>query len=210
MRPSDPAKVADFAARRFCTQARQAVLPHLDAPRTARDCGRHDAAAPGRGQLGAGAAGVAAAAYRPEYCCSLLSNYLPRQVLLVTTALKDARDWHRNEVLTIAAVPPLQDTQWAGSGVGAVVVLASAAQHDHEAIGAYQGEVALLSRRIVVQGADSDSPPTDVSPASCTHPQRRLGSKSVPCANTYLTGYGGHILADGPEATAKVRVTLYA
>ena len=131
-------------------------------------------------------------------------------MLLVTTALKDARDWHRNEVLTIAAVPPLQDTQWAGSGVGAVVVLASAAQHDHEAIGAYQGEVALLSRRIVVQGADSDSPPTDVSPASCTHPQRRLGSKSVPCANTYLTGYGGHILADGPEATAKVRVTLYA
>ena len=69
-------------------------------------------------------------------------NWEPgQQVLLVTTALKDARDWHRNEVLTIAAVPPLQDTQWAGSGVGAVVVLASVAQYDHEAIGACQGEV---------------------------------------------------------------------
>ena len=74
MRPSDPAKVADSAARRFYTQARQAVLPHLDAPRTARDCGRQDAASPGHGQLGAGAAGVAAAAHRPEYCCLLLSN----------------------------------------------------------------------------------------------------------------------------------------
>jgi hypothetical protein len=132
-------------------------------------------------------------------------NWEPgQQVLLVTTALKDARDWHRNEVLTIAAVPPLQDTEWAGSGVGAVVVLTSAAQHDHEAIGAYQGEVALLSRRIVVQGADGDSPPTDVAPASCTHPQWRLGSNSVPCATTHLTGFGGHILAAGPEATAKV------
>ena len=130
-------------------------------------------------------------------------------MLLVTTALKDARDWHRNEVLVIASVPSVQDTQWAGSGVGAVVVLASAAQHDHEAIGAYQGEVALLSRRIIVQGADGDSEPIDVSPASCTSKLLRLGSYSVPCTNTYLTGYGGHILASGPEATAKVRVTLY-
>ena len=62
-------------------------------------------------------------------------NWKPgQQVLLVTTALKDSRDWHHNEVLTIAAVPLLQDTQWAGSGVGAVVVLASAAQYDHEVV----------------------------------------------------------------------------
>ena len=128
----------------------------------------------------------------------------------MTTAIKDARDWHRNEVLTVASVPSVADTAWAGSGVGAVVELASPAQYAHEANGAYQGEAALLSRRILVRGADADSPPTDDTPTSCTDSQYTLGSNSVPCANTHLTGFGGHIMAEGPDATAKVAgVELY-
>ena len=61
-----------------------------------------------------------------------------QQVLLTTTAIKDARDWHRNEVRTIASVTPITQSAWAGTGVGAVVELTSAAQADHEANSAYQ------------------------------------------------------------------------
>ena len=167
-----------------------------------------------------------------------------QQVLLTTTAIKDARDWHRNEVHTIASVTPIAQSAWAGTGVGAVVELTSAAQADHEANSAYQvnkadpnpnpsskpcqaatrlthptltltlnlgqGEVALLSRRIVVKGADDDSPPTDTSPSRCDLGSSLLGSDSYPCPNTYLTGFGGHIMARGGSATAKVAgVELY-
>ncbi|KOO25907.1 communication mutant protein, partial [Chrysochromulina tobinii] len=119
-------------------------------------------------------------------------NWEPgQQVLLTTTALKDARDYHRNEVLVLSRLlsPP--------AGVGAALQLTSAARYAHGANGAWQGEVALLSRRIVVQGSAADSEPTDTTPIACTTSRWALGSNSVPCANSFLTGFGGHVLVMG-------------
>ena len=78
-------------------------------------------------------------------------------MLLVSTALKDARDWHRNEVLEIAENVPPDASDWAGEYVGAVLRLATPATHAHAANSAYQGEVGLLSRRLRIQGAAADS-----------------------------------------------------
>jgi hypothetical protein len=119
-------------------------------------------------------------------------NWEPgQQVLLTTTALKDARDYHRNEVLVLSSLltPP--------AGVGAALQLTSAAQFAHGANSAWQGEVALLSRRIVVQGSAADSEPTDTTPIACTTSRWALGSNSVPCVNSFLTGFGGHVLVMG-------------
>ena len=126
-------------------------------------------------------------------------------LVLVTTALKDARDWHRNEVIEIDSVVAVQDSEWADvSGVGAVVQLSAAAAYPHEANSAYQGEVGLLSRYVSVEGAEDDSEPTDTSPLACTDSQATLGSYSVPCADSYLTGFGAHVVAVGSEATLNV------
>eukprot|EP00900_Chrysochromulina_parva_P027393 jgi/Chrpa1/9288/Chrysochromulina_OHIO_Genome00014484-RA len=70
--------------------------------------------------------------------------------------------------------------------------LTSAAQFAHGANGAWQGEVALLSRRMEVQGSAADSEPTDTTPIACTTSRWALGSNSVPCVNSFLTGFGGH------------------
>ena len=74
--------------------------------------------------------------------------------------------------------------------------LTSGASYLHEAIDAWQGEVGLLSRMIVIQGAADDSEPSDASPLACTHDYWMLGSQSVPCPNP-LTGFGAHVIAVG-------------
>ena len=51
----------------------------------------------------------------------------------------------------------------------------------------------LLSRMVKVEGSDVDSEPTDTSPAVCVDSQWLLNSNSLPCADSYLTGYGGHV-----------------
>ena len=79
--------------------------------------------------------------------------------MVTTTALKDSRDFDHNDVGVIAEVlspPP--------AGVGAALRLAAPLRYLHEATDAYQAEVALLSRAIVVEGAAADSEPTDTSP----------------------------------------------
>lgn len=124
-----------------------------------------------------------------------------QQVVLVTTALKDARDWHRNEVLTIRHVFAASALP---EGVGAAVALTSAVAFAHEASDAWQGEVGLLSRLITVQGAAADSEPTDIEPVACTHSHWILGSNSVPCETSSLTGYGAHIVAMGEGAIARL------
>jgi hypothetical protein len=114
-----------------------------------------------------------------------------QEIVLVTTAMKDSREWHQNEVLTVSALHPSPP-----SGVGAVVYLTSAVQHTHVAIAGYQAEVGLLTRTIQVQGAPDDSEPTDPDPLNCTITENRYlyGSTSQPCPNTELTGFGGHIM----------------
>jgi len=122
-------------------------------------------------------------------------NWKPGQeVVLVTTAVKDSREWHQNEQLTVESVVPNPMNE-----VGSVVYLTSKVQHVHLANSAYQAEVGLLTRTIKVQGAE-DSIPTDPDPMNCkgTGPAHkgdsRHGDRSRPCANKQLTGYGGHIM----------------
>ena len=121
-----------------------------------------------------------------------------QQIVLTTTALKDARDWHRNEVLTLSG-----QLSPAPHGFGAALQLTSPAQFAHEANDAWQGEVGLLSRRIVVQGAAGDSEPTDVTPLACEDGTWVLTAHSMPCPN-HLTGFGAHIIASGSGATARI------
>ena len=123
-----------------------------------------------------------------------------QRIVLVTSALKDSRDWHRNEQATIAALR----TEGLPAGVGSAVLLTSPAQYVHEANGDYQVEVGLLSRKIVIQGAADDSEPTDVSPSACEDSTTILQSRSVPCANSYLTGFGGHVLITGASAIGRI------
>ena len=66
-----------------------------------------------------------------------------QQLLLTTTALKDARDWHRNEVRTIAQVDVYPRSSLP-AGVGSAIRLSAAVSFAHAAGDAYQGEVGLV------------------------------------------------------------------
>lgn len=124
-----------------------------------------------------------------------------QQVVLVTTAMKDSRDWHHNEVMTVARVLGATELP---AGAIAAVQLTSAAHYEHLAIDAYQGEVGLLTRIITIQGAATDSEPNDIEPVSCEHSRWILGSRTVPCATSSLTGFGAHVLVTGQAAIARV------
>ena len=141
-----------------------------------------------------------------------------QQIVLATTALKDSRDWHRNEVLTIESVGAAAGggsgggVDGGGAAAGAAppgadvpIKLTTAARYRHEANAAYQGEVGLLSRNVLVEGASSDSEPVDTLPRSCPSGIRVLGSYMPgPCEYTYLTGFGGHVFVDGGSSTARI------
>ena len=139
-------------------------------------------------------------------------NWEPGQaIILTTTALKDARDYTETEELTVAEVFTL------ASGMGAIRTR-EALRYAHYAGAEYQAEVALLSRRLVVQGDAADSPPTDAAPAACA-PAAATASASIgatyspyfttlPCPNASLTGYGGHIMVKGPGARGRVSGAL--
>ena len=93
-------------------------------------------------------------------------------VVITGTTLKDARDFHQNELRQIQLV----------AGDGRSVTLSAALSHVHIAGAAYQAEVALLSRRMTVQGSESDSPPTDQTHSGsvgCTKDKKTLGDRSV-------------------------------
>lgn len=129
-------------------------------------------------------------------------NWQPGQKIVITTTdLKDARDFHKNEELTISAVY----TTSLGSTVGAIRVTTPLA-YTHYGGPEYQAEVALLSRNILVQGNEATSEPTDTSPIACTD---SYGS-SYPCENKFTNGFGGHIMVTGTLASAYVAgVELY-
>lgn len=123
-----------------------------------------------------------------------------QQVLLTTTALKDSRDWHQNEVVTVER---RLSTAELPAGVGGAILLSAPALYEHAATDAYQAEVALLSRYIVIQGAASDSEPSDDLPVACDHSHWVLDSNSVPCPHTHLTGYGATVQISGPTAIGR-------
>jgi hypothetical protein len=142
-------------------------------------------------------------------------NWMPGQdIVLVTTAMKDSREWHQNEVLTVSAVgsnPP--------AGVGCIVFVTSPVAYRHVAIAAYQAEVGLLSRMITIQGSASDSEPTDPDLLTCTYMQYPslvdneqrwiYGSTSRPCPNKELTGFGGHVIVTSGGTGRVEGVQLY-
>jgi len=111
-----------------------------------------------------------------------------QELVLVTTAVKDSRDWHQNEKLTVAAVSTGTE-----EGLPTVVYLTSPVQEVHVANSGYQAEVGLLSRMITVEGAFNDSEPTDPDSGDCTG-EWIFGDNGRPCEDRELTGYGGHIM----------------
>jgi hypothetical protein len=116
-------------------------------------------------------------------------NWVPGQtIVLVTTALKDSREWHKNELAVVKQVILKPKP-----GVGAAVVLEKPVMYQHLAFRGYQGEVGLISRSIKIQG-NAASEPTDPDPLNCLGRQSYNGDKAVPCPNTELTGFGGHII----------------
>jgi len=115
------------------------------------------------------------------------------EIIITTSRIKDTRDYNFNEKATIAA-----------NGVNCVTVdgerygqiqLTSPLEHYHHA-GAreYQCEVGLLTRNILVQGNDK-SDPTDDQPLACD--ASRSGWSTMPCPDTFLTGFGGHTIVVG-------------
>jgi len=111
-----------------------------------------------------------------------------QQIVLVTTSMKDSREWHRNEISIIESV-----VENPVPGVGAAVILRDPVSYQHLANSGYQGEVGLLSRQIIVQGNEA-SEPTDPDPRNCITKRSIFGDNRQPCANTELTGFGGHIM----------------
>lgn len=125
-------------------------------------------------------------------------------LLVTTTAVKDSRDYSESEEVVCDAVYTLPN------GMGAIH-LAQPLRHGHYAGREYQAEVAFLSRRLVVQGALADSPPTDAFPVLCPLPPDTgpwFTGPGLPCGNTSLTGYGGHVMVSGASATGRVAGVL--
>jgi hypothetical protein len=125
-------------------------------------------------------------------------NWEPGQeIVLITTAMRDSRDWHENEVFTITSV---QTSSLPDAKVKAIVTLNHAVQHDHIARPEYQAEVGLLTRMITIQGSADDSEPTDTSTDTCNvvkdngDTTSAFGYDQVVCPDEYLTGYGGHVM----------------
>jgi G8 domain len=122
-------------------------------------------------------------------------NWTPGQkIVLVTSSMKDARDYNQNEILTIQAV----HNNNLPSGVGSIVYVLESVQHNHVATRGYQVEVGLLSRTITIQG-DPQSEPTDLDPGTCQDEETSKSNTvyfntSSPCMNMERTGYGGHIM----------------
>ena len=125
-----------------------------------------------------------------------------QEIVLVTTAMKDSREWHQNEMLTIEYIFPSSPT-------GTAIQVSSPVQFRHIASGNYQAEVGLLSRTIKIQGAEADSEPTDPDPLNCSDDTWRYGDYTRPCANRELTGYGVHVMVHDTGVGFVEGVELY-
>ena len=119
-----------------------------------------------------------------------------QQVVLVSTAMRDDRAWHQNEVRTITAI--VSDP----GGVGSIITFDEPCWNTHIANLYYQGEVGLLSRTIVIQGSADSQDADDVDDGTYEDSKRRYTVhqvRSAPDPNKNLRGFGGHIMiwADG-------------
>ena len=133
-------------------------------------------------------------------------NWEPGQkIVLVTTAMKDSREWHQNEVLTVRGVVANPAT-----GVGAAVYVNETIKYTHVANSGYQAEVGLLTRTIKIQGSATDSEPKDLDPLNCKFTDRWVyNDQARPCPNTELTGFGGHVMVHSNGTGYVEGVQLY-
>lgn len=116
-----------------------------------------------------------------------LVKWQPGQTIVITTTeLKDARDWHRNEERIIAEVK----LTTLGANVCAVRVT-EPLSYLHYGGREYQAEVALLSHNIVIQGEAINSPATDNQNVSCV--VKTDSESTFPCEQSFLTGFGALI-----------------
>jgi len=111
-------------------------------------------------------------------------------IVITTTELKDSRDFNRNEKAVISSVQKVTSV----SARTCAVTVTTPLLYKHYGGFEYQAEVALLSRNILVQGDPFNSEPTDTSKIACN---RNNGRSTYPCDNTYLTGWGVHIMVMG-------------
>ena len=114
-------------------------------------------------------------------------------IVVTTTHLVDWRRHNQNEKVEITAVAcemiDYLDDGESRHGFGRVTI-ASPLKHTHYAErGTYQAEVGLLSRNVVVQGAATDSPPTDPQPDDVVCSSKLFSE--VPCNDYFRTGYAG-------------------
>ena len=120
-----------------------------------------------------------------------------QEIVLTTTALRDSRDWHQNEVFTIQNV---QHHNLHYNAVKTIVTLTSPVEYNHIARLEYQAEVGLLTRTIKIQGSEYDSEPTDLPTGSCDlldhegETRSIFGYDQISCPDKHLTGYGGHMM----------------
>lgn len=120
-----------------------------------------------------------------------------QSVAITTTQFKDSRDFDWNSRAVIESVECLR----IGCRDYGRITLKEELRYTHFAAeGHYQAEVGMLSRKVVFEGAADDSPPTDVSPSSCVADEHY----SYPCEDSYLTGYGGHMMVGGSNAVARI------
>ncbi len=115
---------------------------------------------------------------------------------LTGTQLKDSRDWHQNEIFTVTAVKKATGLP----GETYALYLDHPVEFTHFGGDAYQAEVGLLTRRFKIQGSEFDSEPTDKQKIGCTSNKYA----SFPCPESYLTGYGGHVMMETPQAVGRV------
>jgi hypothetical protein len=135
-----------------------------------------------------------------------------QKIVLVTTSMRDSRDWHQNEVFTILSV---DNANVPRSEVKAIVYLDGIIENDHIARPEYQAEVGLLTRTITIQGSVADSPPADSASSTCqlyndnNDATSAFGYDQVVCPDKYLTGYGGHIMVHSGGVGYVEGVELY-
>jgi hypothetical protein len=109
-----------------------------------------------------------------------------QEIVLVTTAMKDSREYNQNEVHTIDYIFA-DDPQ--------AIQLKARVKYHHAANSYYQAEVGLLTRTIKIQGAADDSEPSSVDPLTCTSSDKVFfGDRKQPCLDKGVDGYGAHTM----------------
>jgi len=122
------------------------------------------------------------------------------KIIVTTSHVKDTRGYHFNEEATIA-LSGVECVIVGGKQYGKVTLTSPLEHYHHAGTQEYQCEVGLLSRNLLIEG-NNRSDPTDNFPLQCE--STSAGWSSMPCPNTFLTGFGGHTIVVG-KAEGRIR-----